>query len=136
MFLPPNPQPRINPQKTLLTLMAVPLLIRSPPPVAVPVRVHPWFRYNSELWPDWLHFPFFFSKYKKMYARFSLLNSYCKIAPFRVFGAQTKMFDFWLKLLHFLFFFSKNKKMYAKFSLLNSYCKIALFRVFGAQTIF
>ena len=55
-----------------------------------------------DFWPEWLHFPFWFSK--KIDARFPQLSSYCKNSYFGGFWAQVKMFDFWPVRIHFFFF--------------------------------
>ena len=87
-----------------------------------------------DFWWKLLYFPFFSSKSKNMYARFSLLYSYCKPSNiFSSFWGPNDFFDLFVKVALFSFLFLQEREMYARFSLLPSYCKIALFQVFGAQ---
>ena len=59
---------------------------------------------KKEFWSEWLYFLLFFPKANKKYARFPLLNSFCKTNHLGDFSGPGDLFlDFWSELFFFLF---------------------------------
>ena len=70
--------------------------------------------------------PFLFSKNRKIYARFPVLNSYCERSNFGGFLGPSENVRFLASMALFSFFLN-NKTINAGFPLLNSYCKNSYF---------